>query len=66
MLISTCNRTEIYFEFENHIGKENKFIHSIVKSLQNLEILRIVLSPYLIKQTGSYNVSDICLDLHAG
>ena len=42
MLISTCNRTEIYFEFENHIGKENKFIHSIVKELQNLEILRIV------------------------
>ena len=23
MLLSTCNRTEIYFEFENHIGKEN-------------------------------------------
>ena len=31
MIISTCNRTEIYFEFENHVGEENKFLHSIVK-----------------------------------
>ena len=24
MIISTCNRTEIYFEFENHVGEETK------------------------------------------
>ena len=27
MMISTCNRTEIYFEFENHVGEEKKFLH---------------------------------------
>lgn len=24
VVISTCNRTEIYYEFENHIGEEKK------------------------------------------
>ena len=33
MIISTCNRTEIYFEFENHVGEEKKFLHAIVKEL---------------------------------
>ena len=66
MLISTCNRTEVYFEFENHIGKENKFIHSIVKELAEFRNFKDSLSPYLIKQTGSYNVSRHLFRLACG
>jgi len=33
MIISTCNRTEIYFEFENHIGEEKKILHNIIKRI---------------------------------
>lgn len=66
MLISTCNRTEIYFEFENHIGQENKFIHSIVKELAEFRNFKESLSPYLVKQTGSYNVSKHLFRLACG
>ena len=66
MLISTCNRTEIYFEFENHIGKENKFIHSIVKELAEFRNFKDSLSPYLVKHTGSYNVSRHLFRLACG
>ena len=34
MIISTCNRTEIYFEFENHIGEEKKFQNLSIKVLK--------------------------------
>ena len=66
MLISTCNRTEIYFEFENHIGQESKFIHGIVKELAEFRNFKESLSPYLIKQTGSYNVSKHLFRLACG
>ena len=66
MLISTCNRTEIYFEFENHIGQESKFIHSIVKELAEFRNFKESLSPYLVKQTGSYNVSKHLFRLACG
>jgi len=66
MLISTCNRTEIYFEFENHIGQESKFIHCIVKELAEFRNFKESLSPYLIKQTGSYNVSNHLFRLACG
>ena len=66
MLISTCNRTEIYFEFENHLGQESKFIHSIVKELAEFRNFKESLSPYLVKQTGSYNVSKHLFRLACG
>ncbi len=66
MLLSTCNRTEIYFEFENHIGKENKFIHSIVKELADFRSFKDSLSPYLIMQSGSYKVSKHLFRLVSG
>ena len=66
MLISTCNRTELYFEFENHIGQESKFIHSIVKELAEFRNFKESLSPYLVKQTGSYNVSKHLFRLACG
>ena len=66
MLLSTCNRTEIYFEFENHIGKENKFIHSIVKELADFRKFKDSLSPHLMMVSGSYNVSKHLFRLVSG
>ena len=66
MLLSTCNRTEIYFEFENHIGKENKFIHSIVKELADFRKFKDSLSPHLMMVSGSYRVSKHLFRLVSG
>lgn len=66
MLLSTCNRTEIYFEFENHIGKENKFIHSIVKELANFRKFKDSISPHLMMVSGSYKVSKHLFRLVSG
>ena len=66
MLLSTCNRTEIYFEFENHIGKENKFIHSIVKELADFRKFKDSLSPHLMMVSGSYKVSKHLFRLVSG
>ena len=66
MIISTCNRTEIYFEFENHIGHEKKFLHSIVKELSEFRDFKDSLSPYLIKKTGSYEVAKHLFRLVSG
>ena len=35
------NRTEIYFEFENHVGEEKKFLHAIVKELVEFKKFKI-------------------------
>lgn len=66
MLLSTCNRTEIYFEFENHIGKENKFIHSIVKELADFRKFKDSISPHLMMVSGSYKVSKHLFRLVSG
>ncbi len=66
MLISTCNRTEIYFEFENHLGEEKKFIHSIVKELSEYRNFKESLSPFLVKITGPYSVSEHLFRLSSG
>ena len=66
MLLSTCNRTEIYFEFENHIGKENKFIHSVVKELADFRKFKDSLSPHLVMVSGSYKVSKHLFRLVSG
>ena len=66
MIISTCNRTEIYFEFENHVGKENKFLHSIVKELVEFKRFKDSLSPYLNNLIGSYNVANHLFRLVSG
>ena len=66
MLLSTCNRTEIYFEFENHIGKENKFIHSVVKELADFRKFKDSLSPHLMMVSGSYKVSKHLFRLVSG
>ena len=66
MIISTCNRTEIYFEFENHIGKENKFLHSVVKELVVFKKYKDSLSPHLNNLTGSYKVANHLFRLVSG
>ena len=52
MILSTCNRTEIYFEYENHIGQENKLMHSVLKALVDFKSYTESLSPYLEKKTN--------------
>ena len=66
MIISTCNRTEIYFEFENHIGQENKFLHSVVKELVVFKKYKDSLSPHLNNLTGSYKVANHLFRLISG
>lgn len=59
MILSTCNRTEIYFEYENHIGQENKLMHSVLKALVNFKSFNESLSPYIEKKTNKYVVEHI-------
>ena len=59
MILSTCNRTEIYFEYENHIGQENKLMHSVLKALVNFKSFNESLSPYLEKKTNKNVVEHI-------
>ena len=66
MIISTCNRTEIYFEFENHVDEENKFLHSIVKELVEFKRFKDSLSPYLNNSIGSYDVANHLFRLVSG
>ena len=33
VIISTCNRTEIYYEFENHVGQEKRIFHLMKQRL---------------------------------
>ncbi len=66
MIISTCNRTEIYFEFENHVGEENKFLHSIIKELVEFKRFKDSLSPYVNNLIGSYNVANHLFRLVSG
>ena len=66
IIISTCNRTEIYFEFENHVGQEKKFLHTIVKELVEFKGYKDSLSPYLNNLTGSYDVANHLFRLVSG
>ena len=66
MMISTCNRTEIYFEFENHIRQQNKFLHSIVRELVVFKKYKDSLSPHLNNLTGSYKVANHLFRLVSG
>ena len=66
IIISTCNRTEIYFEFENHVGQEKKFLHTIVKELVEFKVYKDSLSPYLNNLTGSYDVANHLFRLVSG
>jgi len=59
MILSTCNRTEIYFEYENHIGQESKLMHAVLKALVDFKSFTESLSPYLEKKTNKDLVEHI-------
>jgi len=59
MILSTCNRTEIYFEYENHIGKEDKLMHAVLKALVDFKSFNESLSPYIEKKTNKDVVEHI-------
>ena len=59
MILSTCNRTEIYFEYENHIGQEDKLMHAVLKALVDFKSFNESLSPYIEKKTNKDVVEHI-------
>ena len=59
MILSTCNRTEVYFEYENHIGQESKLMHLVLKALVEFKSFNESLSPYLEKKTNKDVVEHI-------
>ena len=65
MILSTCNRTEIYFEYENHIGQESKIMHGILKALVDYKSFFESLSPFINKKTG-IDVSEHLFRLVSG
>ena len=65
LILSTCNRTEIYFEYENHIGQESKIMHGILKALVDYKSFFESLSPFINKKTG-IDVSEHLFRLVSG
>ena len=66
VILSTCNRTEIYYEYENKIADEKKIFHLIMKCLVEFKQYSEGLSPYVLKKTGAINVSNHLFRLISG
>tara|TARA_B100000214_G_scaffold365579_1_gene333502 strand:- start:1986 stop:3242 length:1257 start_codon:yes stop_codon:yes gene_type:complete len=66
VILSTCNRTELYYEYENHIGEEKKIFHLIMKCLVKYKKYSEGLSPYVATKTGSMEVSRHLFRLISG
>ena len=66
IILSTCNRTEIYYEYENHVGEENKIFHLIMKCLVKFKKYPEGLSPYVSTKMGSSDVSRHLFRLISG
>ena len=66
VILSTCNRTEIYYEFENHLGEEKKIFHLIMTCLVKYKHYSEGLSPYVDTKNGSYDVSKHLFRLISG
>ena len=54
MIISTCNRTEIYFENEKFTGLETKIIHKVLKELVDYKSFFDSLSLFVETKTSKY------------
>ena len=52
MILSTCNRTELYFEHEVISSEENKLFHSILRELVVFKSFYESLSPFVEIKTG--------------
>ena len=66
IVLSTCNRTELYYEYENHVGEENKIFHLIMKCLVKFKKYPEGLSPYVSTKIGSSEVSGHLFRLISG
>ena len=66
VILSTCNRTEVYYEYENHLGQEKKIFHIIMKCLVEFKKYSEGLSPYAIKKIGPTDVSKHLFRLISG
>ena len=66
IILSTCNRTELYYEYENHIGEEKKIFHLIMKCLVKFKKYPEGLSPYVSTKMGSSDVSRHLFRLISG
>ncbi len=66
IILSTCNRTELYYEFENHLGEEKKIFHLIMTCLVKFKHYSEGLSPYVATKNGSYDVSKHLFRLISG
>ena len=66
VILSTCNRTEIYYEFEKKPADEKKIFHLIMKCLVEFKQYSEGLSPYVLKKTGAINVSNHLFRLISG
>ncbi len=66
VILSTCNRTELYYEYENHIGEEKKIFHLIMKCLVKYKTYSEGLSPFVSTKNGTLEVSRHLFRLISG
>ena len=65
-IISTCNRTEIYFETEEINPSNSKIFHSVIMILSQLKKFNDGLRPYIKKKQGSIEISKHLFRLTSG
>ena len=65
-IISTCNRTELYFETEDSQKNQNKAFHSVIMTLGKLKKFNDGLRPYIKKKQGSSEISEHLFRLSSG
>ena len=65
-VISTCNRTEIYFEVSSKDFSENQVFHSVIMSLGRFKKFNDGLRPYIKKKKGIEKISKHIFRLSSG
>ena len=65
-IISTCNRTELYFETAKNQESHNKTYHSVIMTLSKLKRFNDGLRPYIKKKEGSFDISEHLFRLSSG
>ena len=65
-VISTCNRTEIYFEVSSKDFSENQVFHSVIMSLSRFKKFNDGLRPYIKKKKGIEKISKHMFRLSNG
>tara|TARA_B100000900_G_C20534866_1_gene697940 strand:- start:134 stop:1357 length:1224 start_codon:yes stop_codon:yes gene_type:complete len=65
-VISTCNRTEIYFEVNSKDFSENQVFHSVIMSLSRFKKFNDGLRPYIKKKKGIEKITKHIFRLSSG